>query len=66
MVHGDKKLAEVEKVDTVVIQEKIVSILNIDFLIFEEYHDVMDAKFCYSTCSQMWFPYCGKQCVLEF
>ena len=66
MVHGDKQLDEVEKVDTMVIQEKIVLILNIDFHISEEYHDVMDAKLCYSTCSQMWFLYCGKHCVLEF
>ena len=51
MEHGDKQLDEVEKVDTMVIQEKIVLILNIDFHISEEYHDVMDAKLCYSTCS---------------
>ena len=44
MVHGNKQLDEVEKVDTMVIQEKIVLILNIDFLISEENYDVMECK----------------------
>ena len=38
MVHGDKQLDEVKKVDTMVIHEKIALILNIDFFISEEYH----------------------------
>ena len=44
MVHGDKQLDEVEKVDATVIQGKIVLFLNIGFLISEEYHDVMECK----------------------
>ena len=44
MVHGGKQLDKVEKVDTMVIQDKIVLILNIDFLISEENYDVMECK----------------------
>ena len=44
MEHGGKQLENVEKVDTMVIQVKIVLILNIDFLILKENYDVMECK----------------------
>ena len=47
MVHDDKKLDKVEKVDTMVlpmVQDKIVAIPNIDFVIPEEFNDVMECK----------------------
>ena len=44
MVHEDKQLDEVEKVDTIVVQNQIVLILNIDFFISKEFHDVMECK----------------------
>ena len=44
MAHKDKQLDEVEKVDAMVVQNQIVLILNIDFFISKEFHDVMECK----------------------
>ena len=44
MVHEDKQLDEVEKVDAMLVQNQIVLILNIDFFISKEFHDVMERK----------------------
>ena len=44
MVHKDKQLDEVEKVDAMMVQNQIVLILNIDFLISKEFHNVMECK----------------------
>ena len=44
MVHEDKQLDKVEKVDAMVVQNQIVLILNIDFFISKEFHDVMECK----------------------
>ena len=44
MVHEDKQLDEVEKVDAMLVQNQIVLILNIDFFISKEFHDVMECK----------------------
>ena len=47
MVHEDKQFAKVEKVDTMMlpmVQDKIVVIPNIDFVIPEEFNNVMECK----------------------
>ena len=44
MVHEDKQLDEVEKVDAMLVQNQIVLILNIDFFLSKEFHDVMERK----------------------
>ena len=44
MLHEDKQLDKVEKVDAMVVQNQIVLILNIDFFISKEFHDVMECK----------------------
>ena len=47
MVHVDKQLYEVEKADTIVllmVQDKIVLMPPIDFVITKEFNDVMECK----------------------
>ena len=71
MVHGDKQLDEVEKVDTMVIQVKIVLILNIGFLISEEYHDVMECKallfyVLLDVVAILWQALCARVLILLF
>ena len=47
MVHDDKQLYKVEKVDTVLlpmVQDKIAVIPHIDFVILKEFNDVMECK----------------------
>ena len=52
MVHDDKQLDKVEKVDTMVlpmVQDKIAVIPHIDFVILEEFNDAMECKISLSS-----------------
>ena len=71
MVHGGKQLDKVEKVDTMVIQDKIVLILNIDFLISEENYDVMECKTLLfymlpDVVPILWQAFCARVLILLF
>ena len=71
MVHGGKQLDKVEKVDTMVIQDKIVLILNIDFLISEENYDVMECKtllfyMLLDVVPILWQAFCARVLILLF
>ena len=71
MVHGGKQLDKVEKVDTMVIQDKIVLILNIDFLISEENYDVMECKTLLfymlpDVVPILWHAFCARVLILLF